>query len=1230
MIWLLGCGSVSFCYACLSQRFNVTFWRLENIMNNSTVFQSNIELNSLLIDIATPNVISLLPSDSLGDAAHIMAGKRISSLVVTDKDNHPVGIITERNVLHAMQSGSPPETLLQVVMSSPVITVNESMPCLDAYQVCLRDGIRHLVIVDAENHLLGLVSETDFRLHINLSTLAGRRQIASVMNSSVFSLPPEACLQDALNLMQSHRDTCIVLVEDQRPVGIITERDIVRLYSGGSVRTDMPARQFMTSSVLTIQQDYAINEAAEQMLTYKVRHLIVVDHEGQLAGLLSEHDLTQAMTLGLIDNKHIAEALFLRTLIDTLPDLVWLKDTNGVYLACNKRFERFFGSNEKSIVGKTDYDFVDKSLADFFREQDRKAMEKNGPSTNEEWVTFAEDGHRELLETIKTPMRDSKGRVIGVLGIAHDISERKRFEQALEESELRYRILVERSPLAIQVFSPEGKALRVNQAWEKMWGIPFSSLSLYNVLQDKQLEEAGILPLLKKAFSGESVEFPIHRYDKAKTHEISENVAGDFWLRAFAYPVHGPAGNLLEVVVIQEDVTKRKLSEEVLRESEEKLRGLYELSPLGIALTDMNGHYVEFNEAFRRICGYSKKELNALDYWALTPKKYQSEETRQLESLAASGRYGPYKKEYIRKDGSLIPLNFNGVLVTGRDGTKYIWSIVEDITESNRAAEMLRENEAKFRLLFETAGDGIFLQNATGFIDCNEKLASLYGFSRKEIIGRSPADLAPKRQPDGRLSAEVAGEKIAAAMKGKPQQFEWRALRADGIQLDVEITLNRLEFGGNDYLQAVVRDITGRKLAEQKLQQSEAHFRFVTESAQAMIWMSGLDKLCTWFNKVWLDFSGRTMEQELGDGWAEGVHPDDLKRCFDIYSSHFDKREPFSMEYRLKRHDGEYRWIVDNGSPRFNSQGDFEGYIGSCFDITDRKRNEESLRITASVFDNTQEAILITDANNLIVDVNPAFTRISGYSHDEAIGKNPRFLSSGRQDKAFYKAIWQSLNENKSWRGEIWNRRKSGEIYAEMLSINAICDDDGKVQRYVAVFSDISHLKEHEAELRHVAHYDALTGIPNRVLLADRIKQAIFQTERENKIMAVCYLDLDGFKPVNDTLGHAAGDQVLIEVSRRIEKTIRGGDTVARIGGDEFVVLLLGLNNEVECVATLERLLAAISAPVEFKDASINLGASIGVSIYPKNATNPDTLLRYADQAMYTAKQSGKNRFHFS
>ena len=306
------------------------------------------------------------------------------------------------------------------------------------------------------------------------------------------------------------------------------------------------------------------------------------------------------------------------------------------------------------------------------------------------------------------------------------------------------------------------------------------------------------------------------------------------------------------------------------------------------------------------------------------------------------------------------------------------------------------------------------------------------------------------------------------------------------------------------------------------------------------------------------------------------------------------------------------------------------GYEFSSFirDISERKRAEEGLRVTASVFKSSQEAILITDADNIIVDVNPAFTQITGYSHNEVVGKNPGILSSGRQSKEFYEKMWKSLQVKKRWRGEIWNKRKNGDIFPEQLSITCISDDHDKIIRHVAVFSDISKAKEHEAQLNHAAHFDALTGIPNRVLLADRMKQAIAQTSREQNMMAICYLDLDGFKPINDVMGHKAGDQVLIEIANRIGNTIRGGDTVARLGGDEFVILLLGQEKGEESVATVERLLLAISQPIDIYGQTCSVSASIGVSIYPLDEEDPDTLLRHADQAMYVAKQSGKNRFY--
>jgi len=288
--------------------------------------------------------------------------------------------------------------------------------------------------------------------------------------------------------------------------------------------------------------------------------------------------------------------------------------------------------------------------------------------------------------------------------------------------------------------------------------------------------------------------------------------------------------------------------------------------------------------------------------------------------------------------------------------------------------------------------------------------------------------------------------------------------------------------------------------------------------------------------------------------------------------------------------------------------------------------SQQSLRIISSVFEASQEAILIADEQKNIIAINSAFTRITGYTREEVIGKNPKILSSGHHGKDFYAKIWQSLHQDLAWRGEIWNRTKSGEIYAEQLSITAILGSDGMITHYVAVFSDITKNKDREAKLSRAAHFDLLTGIPNRVLLADRMQQAISQTSRDQHIMAVCYLDLDGFKAINDTFGHQAGDEVLISIAKRIGGSIRGGDTVARLGGDEFVFLLLGLENIDQCVGTIERLLEEIAKPIIINENFLSVSASIGVSIYPRDK-EPDILLTHADQAMYLAKQSGRNRF---
>lgn len=450
-------------------------------------------------------------------------------------------------------------------------------------------------------------------------------------------------------------------------------------------------------------------------------------------------------------------------------------------------------------------------------------------------------------------------------------------------------------------------------------------------------------------------------------------------------------------------------------------------------------------------------------------------------------------------------------------------------------------------------------------------------------------------------------------------------VNADAYLSPLHIThqdeIGALIFGFNQLLQALTQ-------RESALMESEARFHNMADHAPALIWMSDTENAGIWYNKRWLTYTGHTMEQLLGTGWLEDMHPDDRIRCAKLCQSAFEVRGQIEMEFRLRRSSGDYGWIADTGVPRLDSNGTFLGYIGYCWDITERKLTEEKLTLAANVFTHAREGIMITDPSGAIIDVNQAFTRITGYQHDEVLGRNPRLLSSGRQSKDYYIALWRGLIEQGHWYSEVWNRRKSGEVYAALQTISAIQDAQGRTLQYVALFSDITVLKEQQNLLEHIAHYDALTNLPNRVLLADRLRQAMSQVLRHPHLLAVAFLDLDGFKAINDNYGHDAGDQLLIAVSSRMKEVLREGDTLARLGGDEFVAVLLDLADVNESLLILTRLLDAAAHPVQFGNVMLQVSASLGVTFYPQ-AENVDAeqLLRQADQAMYQAKLSGKNRY---
>lgn len=291
---------------------------------------------------------------------------------------------------------------------------------------------------------------------------------------------------------------------------------------------------------------------------------------------------------------------------------------------------------------------------------------------------------------------------------------------------------------------------------------------------------------------------------------------------------------------------------------------------------------------------------------------------------------------------------------------------------------------------------------------------------------------------------------------------------------------------------------------------------------------------------------------------------------------------------------------------------------------------KENLCLADRIIDASAEAIMVTDDRNLIVRINPAFTRITGYTAEEAIGKSPSLLSSGKQSARFYEDMWFALKHRGYWQGEIWNKRKSGEIYAEWVSINILRDESNRITNHVAFFSDITLQKESHAQMRRLAHFDSLTGLGNRLLMRDRLSQAMSAAKKANRRVAVLFIDLDRFKQVNDQYGHHVGDSLLIAVADRMKLVLRAEDTIFRQGGDEFVAILTNIANARGIAFAARRLVRELSRPYALSNQVVEIGASVGISIYPDDGITIERLLETADAAMYQAKAGGRGRFFTS
>lgn len=575
-------------------------------------------------------------------------------------------------------------------------------------------------------------------------------------------------------------------------------------------------------------------------------------------------------------------------------------------------------------------------------------------------------------------------------------------------------------------------------------------------------------------------------------------------------PILDNSGNLLGYRGVDRDITEQRQAEKALNESRNLLKTIIDTVPVRIFWKDRDLHFLGCNPIFAHDAGMTEPEdlIGKNDYqmaWAVNAELYRADDRRIIDTgIAKLG----FEEPLTTTNGQIITLRTSKVPLRNQNNEIIgILGVYDDISELKKVETELNSTAQRLNEAQRMTHIGNWELNlVTNRLTWSNEVFRIFEIDKEQFEPSYEAFLNAIH-PDDREAVNTAYTNSLQTCQA--YAITHRLLFADGRikYVHEQCETHYSEAGKPLRSFGTIQDVTERKRVEDALRESELHFRTLANGVNALIWTSDTHKLCDYFNDRWLAFTGRALSEILGQGWTKDVHPEDLQQVLDIYHHSFDQHQTFSMEYRLRRADGEYRWIHDDGTPRFDSEGNFIGYIGFCYDITEKR--------------------------------------------------------------------------------------------------------------------------EHQQQLEYIAHYDSLTGLPNRMLLADRLRQGMARAKRRNQQLATVYIDLDGFKAINDHYGHAGGDQLLMVLAKRMKQCLRDSDTIARLGGDEFVAILIDLPDIQSGTPLILRLLDAAGQPVDFNESQLQVSSSIGVAYYtPTDETDADQLLRQADQAMYQAKLEGKNRYH--
>jgi len=693
------------------------------------------------------------------------------------------------------------------------------------------------------------------------------------------------------------------------------------------------------------------------------------------------------------------------------------------------------------------------------------------------------------------------------------------------------------------------------------------------------------------------------------------------------------------VLSVIRDITGACASQKIIEQSRLQhdqqnkfLRALLDSAPFGVHMYRLEADgrliFAGANQSADRILGVDNSQFVGNTIEEAFPALVETEVPTQYRRVAKQG--GQWSTEQITYCEGLI----NGAFAVNAFQTLpgQMAVFFRDITGQKQQEQALRESEERWKFALEGAGDGAWDWNPqTDRAIFSTRWKAMIGYADDEFPDTGAAWVAHLHPEDReRVMSTVQQFFVGSApyyevefrMRCKDDSWKWLLARG--------ALASRDELGRPLRMIGTHTDLTERKRTEQLMAEKTSLLAATLEStADGILVVDGAGRIFSYnqrFLALWRISEAVMQTGEDGRAIAflleQLADPDDFEQRVQWL-----RRDPAAESFdELMFKDGR---IFERYSRPQRIGEQIVGRVWSFRDVTQRRQAEDSLKIAGMVYANSNQAILVVDADNRIIAINPAFIQTTGYSESDVLGKNPSILSSGHQHGDFYREMWHDLNVTGRWQGEMWNRRKNGEVYAEQLSINTIFHPDGSVYRRIALFLDVTEKKKTEELIWRQANFDALTGLPNRRMLRDRLDQEIKKAQRSSASLALLFIDLDRFKEINDILGHHVGDELLIEASRRLERCVRESDTVGRLGGDEFTVLVGQLHSIVDVQRLANTIIEKLSEPYQLGDECVSSSASIGIAVYPDDASLSAQLLQYADQAMYAAKGQGGGRFSF-